>query len=555
MNRRAFLISLAGAAAAAEFHAGAALASEVVHTGRAIARPTPDQTAWQDLEVGMFAHFAPNTWQNKEGDDLSTPLSEINPVDLNTDQWAQCAVNMGARYIVFVAKHIGGFCMWQTKTTSYSIANTPWKGGHGDVVADISESCRKFGLKFGVYVSPRDDHFGAATGGKCKTPALQAKYNAMYREQLTEVLSRYGPMVEVWFDGSVVTPVGDILQRYAPHAMIFQGPEATIRWVGNENGYAPYPCWNTISRSDAETGTATSLNSDPNGSVWMPVESDVSIRRPYWFWSTTNEKHMLTVDQMLSIYYRSVGRGAQLLMNIPVDRKGLLADKDYAHAKAFGEEVRHRFGKAVALTAGSGSRITLKMPSAQRIDTVVIQEDCTLGQRVRGYRLEGLSGGRWTGLGAGSSIGHKRIQPVGPAKVEGVRLVVTEEAGRPAIRALAVYDTGVAPPQDWNAPSAIWANDEVGHWKNHVFHLDLTSKINAAAQYRLRFVPESGQVEGIHNVVLKLHGVADSRFVKPQKGPSDTLILDITGIGDRVTIEGRVEGAVNGSILLQRFER
>jgi alpha-L-fucosidase len=293
---------------------------------RAVARPSADQLAWQDLEVGMFVHFAPNTWQNAESDNLSTPLSEIDPKDLDTDQWARTAVNLGAKYIVFVAKHQGGFCMWQTDTTDYSIKNTPWKHGKGDVVADVSASCRKFGLKLGIYCCPRDDHFGAKTGGICATPELQAKYDKMYREQLTEVWSRYGPLVEIWFDGSTITPVADLLTKYQPHAMVFQGPEATIRWVGNENGFAPYPCWNGISKADAATGTATALDSNPNGAVWMPNECDVSIRRPDWFWHTDNANKVMTEQQLLSVYYRSVGRGAQLLLNIPANREGLLPD-------------------------------------------------------------------------------------------------------------------------------------------------------------------------------------------------------------------------------------
>ena len=135
--------------------------------------------AWQDLELGMFVHFAPSTWQDSESDNLTTPLSEINPRKLNTDQWAQTAIGLGARYIVFVAKHLGGFCMWQTETTDYGIRNTPWRGGHGDVLADIRTSCHKHELKLGVYVCPRDDHFGAKTGGICKTPELQARYDIM----------------------------------------------------------------------------------------------------------------------------------------------------------------------------------------------------------------------------------------------------------------------------------------------------------------------------------------------------------------------------------------
>src|ERR1700683_5315294 len=164
------------------------------------ALPSADQIAWQDLEMGMCVHCAPNSWQDVESDNLTTPLSEIDPKGLNTDQWARTAISFGAKYIVFVAKHQGGFCMWQTETTDYGIRNTPWRGGHGDVLADVSTSCSKYGLKLGVYVCPRDDHFGAKTGGICKTPELQLRYNAMYRRQLTEVFSRYGELVEVWFD-------------------------------------------------------------------------------------------------------------------------------------------------------------------------------------------------------------------------------------------------------------------------------------------------------------------------------------------------------------------
>lgn len=520
---------------------------------RSLALPSPYQIAWQNMELGMFVHLAPNTWQDVESDNLSTPLSEIDPKELNTDQWAETAVNLGAKYIVFVAKHQGGFCMWQTQTTDYSIRNTPWRSGHGDVMADISASCRKFGLKLGVYVCPRDDHFGAKTGGICKSPEQQAKYNAMYREQLTEVLSRYGDLVEIWFDGSTVTPVGDLLRKYQPHAMVFQGPQATIRWVGNENGFAPYPCWNGIDAADARTGTATSLNSDANGNVWMPNEVDVSIRRPDWFWSTKNANKVLTEDQLLSIYYRSVGRGAQLLLNIPANRNGLLSDKDCSVARSFGLEIKRRFAKPLAETSGTGESINLLLDRPVKIDTIIIEEDISKGERVREYRLEGHSNGVWQHLGFGSAIGHKRIQPVPPTTVEAVRLIVIKAAATPVIRTLAIFDTGTAPPVDWNAPSAIWAANLVGDWKQNEFALDLTSKINAAAQYRLRFVPENGTVTGIKDVVLLLHGVPEPSMVKLIKDRPDELILDVTGVAETVQISGRVEGAISGQILLQRL--
>lgn len=520
---------------------------------RSLALPSAGQMSWQDMEIGMFVHFAPNTWQDVESDNLSTPLSEINPKRLDTDQWVQTAIALGAKYIVFVAKHQGGFCMWQTQTTDYSIRNTPWKDGHGDVLADVQASCRKYGLKLGVYVCPRDDHFGAKTGGVCKTPELQARYDAMYREQLKEVFSGYGELVEIWFDGSTVTQVGDLIQKYQPHAMVFQGPQATIRWVGNEDGFAPYPCWNGIDRADAQTGTATALNSDPNGNVWMPSEVDVSIRRPDWFWSTTNENKVLTKDQLLSIYYRSVGRGAKLLLNIPANRNGLLSEKDSAAAKELGLEIQRRFGIPLVKTSGSGRVLTLRLNRPTRIDTVILQEEIAKGERVREYRLEGRANGAWQTLGAGSAIGHKRIQPVEPATIDEVRLVVTSDAALPAIRTLAVFDTGVAPPADWNAPSELWAANLVGNWSDHHFSLDLTAKIDSAAQYRLHFVPKNGQVTAIRDVVLKLHGVDELRFVKPVKDQPGDLILDITGVAETVEISGHVDGSGDGQILLQKL--
>jgi alpha-L-fucosidase len=413
--------------------------------------PTRNQLQWSDLELGMFLHFAPNTWQAKEYDDRSTPLSTINP-DIDTDQWAGVARDLGARYVVMVAKHVGGFCMWQTDTSSYGIKETPWRNGTGDVMADLSTSCRQLGLGLGVYLSPRDDTFGAGGGGKCATAERQTAYNAVYRQQLTELLTRYGDLVETWFDGSIVVPVCDIVRAHAPHAAIFQGPCASIRWVGNEDGFAPYPCWNGLPRRAAATGEATAKDSDPDGDAWLPNEVDVSIRRPHWFWSTTDEKHLLTLDQLLEIYYRSVGRGAQLLLNIPPDRTGHIAAADAARAKEFGDEVRRRFGASLGETRGQGREVVLRLRAPAVVDHVVIEEDLRGGERVRGYRLWGRRDGAWRPLGEGSAVGHKRIQPVPAGQLEAVRLEVTESVAPPRIRRLAAIATGAAPPPTWNDP-------------------------------------------------------------------------------------------------------
>lgn len=552
INRRVFLASSAATAATITLPNLAAVAS-AESAPRAL--PSADQLAWQDLEIGMFVHFAPNTWQDKEGDDLSTPLSAINP-DIDTDNWADCAVNLGARYIVFVAKHQGGFCMWQTQTTKYSIANTPWKSGHGDVLADLSASCKKHGLRLGVYLSPRDDYFGAGLGGVCKDASKQPVYNAMYREQLTEVLTRYGSMVEVWFDGSSVVPTSDLVRKYAPHAAIFQGPDATIRWVGNENGFAPYPLWDAESKADARSGTSTSLYGDPNGDAWIPVECDVSIRRPNWFWSTTNVRHLMTFDQLLEVYYRSVGRGAQLLLNIPADRRGHMPDPDFARAHEFGDEIRRRFGKSVAETRGTGAQIELRFPQLAQVDHVILQEDCRFGQRVRAFRIEGrvegVAAGEWTALYDGSSIGHKRIVPVAPNRFRALRLRITDSQGQPRILRLAAFNTGAKPPENWNAFSHIWAEDSVGEWKESKFDIDLTAHIKDAAQYRLRFIPTEGKVTAIEGAELLLDGVPAPHLVKADPAAPDALILTMTAIGQKAVLRGHVQGAEQGTILLQK---
>lgn len=560
MKRREILRGMAGVGVAGALHgaSGKAFASgllkgEAVESKPPLARPTADQAAWQDLEVGMFVHFAPNTWQDLESDDLSTPLSAINPEKLDTDQWARTALSFGAKYIVFVAKHAGGFCMWQTQTTEYSIRNTPWRGGKGDVLADVSASCKKYGLKLGVYVSPQDGKFGAGNGGRCKIREMQAKYDAMYREQWTEVLSRYGELCELWYDGSTVTPVVDLLAKYQPHAAVFQGPAATIRWVGNEDGYAPYPCWNGIASEDAKSGSATSLHSNPDAEEWMPVETDVSIRRPDWFWHTNNADKVLTPEQLVSLYYCSVGRGAQLLLNIPANRDGLLPEEDCAPAKAFGDEVRRRFSTPVAETAGKGATLELKLDGKQA-DTVILQEEILQGgERIRQYRIEAQTSAAWRTVAEGTAVGHKRIQPIAPGAYRKLRLVVVENAGTPLVRRFAAFHTGAEPPKDWNRVAYVWADDVVGRWQDHAFSIDVTEKIDSARQYKLRFVGEMGAVSGLSGVMMEFDGIAQPQLVRPMKGKPNELILNITGIGQKVIVTGHVEGDAGGEILLQKL--
>jgi alpha-L-fucosidase len=454
IDRREFVQSALAAGTALRFLGrgrGGSADFRLATGNQSVAVPSGNQLRWQDLEMGLFIHFAPNTWQAREYDDRSTPLSSITP-EIDTDQWAEVARDLGARYVVMVAKHVGGFCMWQTRTSAYGIKETPWRHGRGDVLASLATSCRRLGLGLGVYLSPRDDAHGAGGGGKCATPEQQAAYDAIYRQQLTELTTRYGDLVEIWFDGNVVVPVCDVLRAHAPRAAVFQGPCASIRWVGNEDGFAPYPCWNALPKAAAATGEATAKDSDPSGDAWLPNEVDVSIRRPNWFWSTTDGRNLLTLDQLLEIYYRSVGRGAQLLLNIPPDRTGHIAAADAARAKQLGDEIRRRFGRSLAETHGTGREVVLHLPSPTMVDHVVIEEDLRGGERVRSYRLWGRATGTWLPLGLGSAVGHKRIQPVAPSLVDAVRLEVTESTAAPRIRRLAVFATHAEPPRTWNDP-------------------------------------------------------------------------------------------------------
>lgn len=404
----------------------------------ALPRPTPAQLAWHDAEVGMFIHFAPNTWQDREYDNLSTPTGQINPASLDTDQWAQVAHDMGATYVVFVAKHAGGFCWWPTSTTDYSLAHTPWKQGKGDVMADLARSCAAKGLKLGVYLSPQDIKHGAAVGGKCATPEAQTAYQALFRTQLTELLSNYGTMFEVWFDGSLVFDVSDILSAHAPNAIVFQGPQANIRWVGNEDGIAPDPCWNGARFDPTTWGTLTADDATPGGDRWLPSECDARIRNT-WFWNTHNEKSLKTLPELVRMYEHSVGRGAVLLLNHTPDTTGRIPRADHDRAREFGKAIAARFGTCITDTSGKGATIEAMFSSPRVVGDITIMEDVALGERVRAYRLETLSDGTWTPCASGTAIGHKRIHPISPTRCEGVRLVVTESVGEPIIRRLAAH--------------------------------------------------------------------------------------------------------------------
>jgi alpha-L-fucosidase len=406
-------------------------------------KPTPAQLAWHDCEIGMFLHFALNTWQDSEGDQLTTPLSQINPTQLDTDQWARTAKSMGAKYLVFVAKHVGGFCWWQTATTDYSVKNIPWRGGKGDVMADVSRSCKKYGLKLGVYLSPADRKHSVEVGGRATDPTKQAEYREMFRTQLTELLSRYGPIFEVWFDGSLIFDVSDILKKYAANSVVFQGPSASIRWVGNEEGIAPYPCWNGAKFDPKTWGTLTAADGNPDGDRWLPSEVDCRMRDS-WFWNSKNASTVKPVDQLMSMYEQSVGHGAVIILNNTPDTTGLIPAPDVARASEFGREIQRRYGLPIVYSQGHGPVVEAMPSSPATIDAAITMEDISEGERIREYVIEGLVDDKWVQLAAGTAIGHKKIDRFDPVRASKVRIRVLKSVGEPLIRRLAVYRTGLA---------------------------------------------------------------------------------------------------------------
>lgn len=409
-----------------------------------LAHPTPVQYAWHEQERIMFVCLDPCTWQGREYDNHTTPLDQINPAQLDTTQWCRAAQLWGAKEILLVAKHTGGFCWWQTETTKYGVKETAWKGGHGDLLAELSRSCRRHGLHLGIYISPIDDVWGApmGSGGRTKDPSKQEAYNRVYRQQLTEVLTRYGTISEVWFDGSCVIDVSDLLKRYASHAVIFQGPQATIRWAGTESGKLPYPAWNSLKLQELRTGVATIAQSDPNGDAWAPLEADTTLYNHNWFWAAANEKKRKSLDELMEIYVLSAGRGGVLLLNSSPNTNGLIPADDLKLYESFGREIACRFGRPLAEAKHRrGTGVELVLGKSTPINHAVIMEEYRKGERIREYLLEGFDGSQWLELSKGTSVGRKKIDRFAPVPVQRVRLRVTQSAAEPLIRSLAVFYT------------------------------------------------------------------------------------------------------------------
>ncbi len=424
-----------------------ALVAAGISAGVEVPRPSRSQAEWLDAGIGIFVHWAPNVYQGTEGDNLSTPREKIDPDRFDAASIVAAAKSAKAGYLIFVAKHVGGYCAWQTETTDYCLKTSPWKNGKGDMVADLATACRHGGLGFGVYLSPRSDIHGVGVGGRAADANKQRAYNEVYRRQLTEILSHYGPMFEMWFDGGNVVPVNDLIDKLAPEIITFQGRRLnSTRWVGTEHGFAPYPCWNTIRWKPGQTppeGAGT-----PDGNTWCSAECDVSILRPNWFWRKGCDRHILSLNELVEIYYMSVGRGVNLLLNITPDDHGAIPPAQVRRLKEFGDEIDARFGHPLAITHGTGNTLELGFAGVTTIDHLELAEDIRQGERVRQFVVEGRAADdRWIPVVRGTQIGARQLFPIPAVKVSRLRLRVEKSVGEPLIRQFAALRVGRPVPR------------------------------------------------------------------------------------------------------------
>lgn len=417
-----------------------------------LAIPTARQAAWQDLELGMFIHydipvFKPG-WDHRQYSTRPGP-EVFNPIHLDTDQWIRAARSMGARYAVLVAKHGSGFMCWQSDLYPYGMKQSPFQEGKGDIVRDFVRSCRRYGVKPGIYAHMgcngylEVDNPGLVHRGKGGTPGEQDRYARICEGMLTELWGNYGRLSEIWFDGGVLDPAQGgpdmlpILKRLQPDAVVFQGPAASIRWIGNEDGVAPYPAWSTVPAGRDYAGAG-----DPGGARWLPGECDVPIRDGIWLWEPNTESRLFTVDQLMDRYYRSVGHNCNLLVNANPGPDGLIPEPDMRRYKEFGDEIRRRFGRSLAEAGGRGDQVELAIPAGHAVDHVVLMEAIREGERVREYVVEGLVDGRWRELSRGTAIGHKKIDRFEPVAATRLRCRCLKSVARPHIRRMAAYSVG-----------------------------------------------------------------------------------------------------------------
>ena len=423
--------------------------------------PSKAQRTWADAEIGVLIHFDMPVFEPsydfRNDWNYHPDLSIFNPKELDTDQWIKASKAAGATYAILVAKHCSGFSLWPTNAHEYSVKNTLWRNGEGDIVKDFIASCKKYGLRPGIYASTTANGFLKVDNpGKVVSGNLQEqkKYNDIVQMQLNELWTNYGELFEVWFDGGVLpTDKGgfdilSMLKKQQPNAIAFQGPYGhanNIRWVGNEEGVAPYPCWSIADSTTSSSGIVEikGLNGNPNGIFWCPGESDFPLRlnssfQGGWFWHKGEDDQLRSVDELADKYNKSVGRNTNMLLGIVVDDRGLVPEIDVKRLEEFGTKLTEKFSKQLAKTSGKGKEFILKLDSPKLISNVVVMEDISKGERIRGYELMGMRNGIWSTISKGTSVGHKRIEAVSGI-YESLKIQILQSEGTVYLREFSCY--------------------------------------------------------------------------------------------------------------------
>ncbi len=453
--------------------------------------PEPKQVEWQQMETYAFIHFGLNTFNDREWGYGDTDPKTFNPTNLDCDQWAQTLVKAGMKGVILTAKHHDGFCLWPFEGTDYSVKNSPWKNGQGNVVKELSEACKKYGLKFAVYLSPWDRH--QANYG---TP----EYLPYFYAQLHDLLTNYGPVFEVWFDGANggdgwyggakdirtidrknyynYPRIYEMLDSIQPQAIIFSDGGPGCRWVGNEKGFAGATNWSFLRKGEVHPGYDKSYElqyGHPDGNQWVPAECDVSIR-PGWFYHPEEDDRVKSPDQLVDLYYRSVGHNATLLLNFPVDRRGLIHPVDSANAVRFHEMIQQQLKTnlvagmtpkvsnerggdfvASALTDDNfdtywatedgvtTADIEFSFDTPTRMNRMMLQEYIPLGQRVKAFVVEYLDKDTWLPVKLNeetTTIGYKRLLRFETVETKGIRIRITDARGPLCLSNVGVYDAG-----------------------------------------------------------------------------------------------------------------
>ncbi|HEV8265736.1 MAG TPA: alpha-L-fucosidase [Gemmatimonadales bacterium] len=419
-------------------------------------RPSPSQLAWQRDELALFLHFGVNTFTDREWGDGREDPALFDPAGLDARQWVRAARAGGARALVLTAKHHDGFCLWPSHLTQHSVARSPWRGGAGDVVREFTDACRAEGLRAGLYLSPWDRN--AAVYGD------SPRYNDFYCDQLTELLTRYGPIAEVWFDGANGEgPNGrrqvydwprffGLVRRLQSRAVMFSDAGPDVRWCGNEAGVAGDPNWSTVDPAavpfpgaSGDAVIAALQHGDPRGSVWRPAETDTSIR-PGWFHHPAEDGRVKSVDQLADTWFTSVGRNSKLLLNVPPTREGLLHATDVARLAALRAHLTTLFADDVAAgrpvrwrSTGSEAVAEVDLGRTVTVGTIRLEEDIAHGQFVARYAVHGTVDGDWRQLARGTTVGYRKLDRFEPKPVRRVRVVVEDAVAAPRPLRLGLY--------------------------------------------------------------------------------------------------------------------